>query len=462
MSAWRIARRCRRRSTGKLALADNTARLTDIKGTLGGSEISGRLAIGLGQPAAVEGELALGHVDLPAAIAAATGAPARSGAAAWPSEPFEAGVIGALDGNIAIRAARVALTPLLAAHNVRAVLHVGQGDVSLTDIDGSLADGRVAGDLTFERGADGLAARSRLRIASADAAQLLPAGDSPPLRGRLTLDLTVQGSGRSPGALIGSLDGEGTFTLQDGGVARLDPAAFAALIRATDQGLPVDAVRVGERMESALTSGALPVSLASGEIGIRAGQARIGNMMIRAQGAELTVNGGMDFTDRTIDARLTLAGPPATDSATAGRPRIGLALKGAFDAPRRSLDVAEFASWLALRAVEQQARRLDALESGREQPVAPAMPAAPSAPMAAPAPPAKIPAASATVPPAITPPNGPAAPKRATTPAQPSAAARNPEPKQEPKRDPARVAPPLNLTPPAPRADSVLPWWQGR
>ena len=56
-------------------------------------------------------------------------------------------------------------------------------------------------------------------------------GDGRPLSGRLTLDATIAGSGRSPVALMGSLRGGGTFTAEQAGIARLDPRAFAAVSR---------------------------------------------------------------------------------------------------------------------------------------------------------------------------------------------------------------------------------------
>ena len=58
------------------------------------------------------------------------------------------------------------------------------------------------------------------------------------------------------------------------------------------------------------------------------------------------------------------------------RPEIALALRGPFDAPKRTLDVAAFTSWLALRAIEEKDKRIDALQSGREVPVPPRRPAA--------------------------------------------------------------------------------------
>ena len=72
----------------------------------------------------------------------------------------------------------------------------------------------------------------------------------------------------SPVALIGSLEGSGIFTLENGRVVRLDPAAFDAVIRAVDQGLPIDATRVRDRMDAALARRRPGHPLAEGAITI--------------------------------------------------------------------------------------------------------------------------------------------------------------------------------------------------
>src|SRR5712691_1357929 len=174
-------------------------------------------------------------------------------------------------------------------------------------------------------------------------------------------------------ALIGSLGGSGTFTLESGRVVRLDPAAFDTVIRAVDQGLPIDAIRVRDRMDAALASGVFAVALAEGAITINSGQARLSNTIVRAQGADLAVSGSVNLADGAIDARLTLSGVAGAGAPANTRPEVVIALKGPIDAPKRRIDVAALASWLALRAVEQQSKKLDALE-GRE----PSPPAAPA------------------------------------------------------------------------------------
>src|SRR5215813_5947970 len=398
-SAGRVAEPLPASMTARLALSEGMLRFSDVAGTVAGASVGGRLALGMQQqPITVDGDIELGAVDLPAAIALAIGIPAQSAGAGaataasggasgpWPAEPFEEGLM-ALRGQIAVKSARVALTPKLAARDVRGVVRFGESELALEGIDGSIGGGRVAADLTFQRRPEGLTARGRVHLAGANAAELLP-GDGA-LSGGLTLDVTAEGTGMSPVALVGSLAGSGSFTLENARAARLDPAAFDTVIRAVDQGLPIDAIRVRDRMDAALASGGLPVSLAEGAIAIDAGQARLSNPVVRAQRGDLAVSGSVNLAEAALDARLTLFGAGGAGAPADTRPEIGIALKGPIDAPKRTIDVAALASWLALRAVEQQSKKLDVLE-GRA-PVPPPVPAAvntTSAPQPKPAAPA--------------------------------------------------------------------------
>ena len=361
-------------ASARLALAEGKISLSDLTGTVAGTEINGRLTVGFADPVSVGGELTLGALHLPATIAAVIGLPPVTGGS-WPSEPFERGLIGAVEGSVKLRVGRVTLSPQLGVTNMRGTLQFGHGSFALEEIDGSIAGGRVAGSISFERGEEGLSLDTHVRFAGANLADLLPGEGA--LTGRATIDLDLQGTGRSPIALIGALKGDGTFTIQDGQIMRVDPAVFAAVIRSVDDGLPIDAMRIGDRTEVALGNGALNVALAQGEIAVAAGQLRLANTAIRAKGAELGVTLGLDLSGSAIDARLVLAGAPGSGVLEGVRPEIALALRGPFEAPKRTLDVAAFTSWLALRAIEEKDKRIDALQSGREVPVPPATPVQP-------------------------------------------------------------------------------------
>jgi AsmA family/AsmA-like C-terminal region len=364
--------------TARLALSEAGIEMTDVTGKIAGSDVKGRLAIGLAATTSVDGEIELGFINLPATFGAAIGAPAAGGGAVWPAEPFEPGIVGSLTGQVAIKSARVAFTPKLAARDVRAVLLLGPSEIALQKLDGGLAGGRVTGDLAFERNTDGIFARGHVRVAVADIAELIPGDGRPPMSGRLTVELALAGTGRSPVALMGSLAGGGSFRWQDGRVLRLDPIAFEAVARGIDLGLALDAIRVHDRMELALGNGGLNIPLAEGDVTLSNGLLRLANPTLSAQGADLVPNGSIDLAESTIDARLVLSGPEIAGAPAGTRPEIAILLKGPVDAPRRTLEVASFASWLALRAVEQQAKRIDVLEAGGNLPVDPVARIAPA------------------------------------------------------------------------------------
>jgi hypothetical protein len=61
-----------------------------------------------------------------------------------------------------------------------------------------------------------------------------------------------------------------------------------------------------------------------------------------------------------LDARLVLTG---TDIAAGARPDLFVGLHGPIDAPVKTLDVSALTGWLTLRAIDAQAKKLDAIES---------------------------------------------------------------------------------------------------
>ena len=90
------------------------------------------------------------------------------------------------------------------------------------------------------------------------------------------------------------------------------------------------------------------------------GQARLRDIVIKADGADLQATVNVDLADAMLDALLTLNAPPSATGAA--RPAVMVALKGTLPAPKRTVDINLLTSWLTLRAVEQQSKQIDAME----------------------------------------------------------------------------------------------------
>jgi large subunit ribosomal protein L24 len=346
-----------------------TLALDEVSGTVGGSRVQGKLSVSFADSARVEGALESEAIDVPAVVAILAGmqpqAPGKAGAAAgstaaWSSDPFVHSTSD-LAGRIEIKASRATLSPIFSAQQFRGVARFGISQVVFEDVEAQMAGGRLSGRLALTGSPDGLTARGRLALSGADAATF---GGSA-VTGRLTLQAEVEGAGLSPAAFIGSLAGTGTVTLENAQLAGLNPRAFDAVIRAVDLGIPTDTNRIRDFVATALDNGNLPLTHAEGALTIAGGQARLRNVASRASGADLAIAANVDLADGSLDATLTLTGTPTVGAGI--RPAVFVSLKGPFAGPKRSVDATALAGWLALRSVEQQSKRIEAMEKARRE-----------------------------------------------------------------------------------------------
>jgi large subunit ribosomal protein L24 len=357
--------------TGNLAVAGRSLTFDDFSGTLAGTGLRGRLGFTFAQPLRVEGLIEADAIDAPAALAAAIGMPiqgnARTDMPTWSSEPFAQGFFDDIDGRIEFKTVQAALTPALVLRQARGVAKFSRSEIAFTDVEGTLADGRMTGQLLFNKTAEGLSARGHIGLAEADASALFGNGTQPPLAGRLAVQFDIEGIGLSPLTLVGSLAGNGAVSLEQGQFANLAPKAFDVAVRAVGLGVTVDMAKIGEIVGTALESGRLGVPSVEGVITINAGQVRLANTIAQAEDADLTVAGNMDLIEGTLNARLTLSGHTATPVFSLERPVIFVSLKGPVSAPKRAVDLSALTAWLTLRSIEQQSQRLEAIEGARHE-----------------------------------------------------------------------------------------------
>jgi uncharacterized protein involved in outer membrane biogenesis len=368
---------------GRVALNGDNLTLSDINANVGGTALRGKIGWLLASPHKISGSLDADTIDGASVLAAAIGmptvAPGTDKSWVWSTEPFTDGAFGDVAGTLALKVRRLDLPAPLAVREFSAGLRFGKRDFAIDDLAGDIAGGRLAGSLVYKDTDTGLTAQAKLSLTGADAAALLPAAARPPVTGTLDVSADVAGSGLSPVALIGSLQGTGKLTLADAQLAGLDPRAFDAVTRAVDQGLAIDAGRIGAVVRTALEGGQLSVKRATGNLTVRAGQLRLTDVAVESRNADLTLTGNVDLTDGSLDARLVLSG---ASEAAGARPDIYMALKGPVASPARSIDVSALTGWLTLRAVDTQAKRLRAIEAAqpKNEPAEPHKEMAPALP----------------------------------------------------------------------------------
>jgi large subunit ribosomal protein L24 len=202
-----------------------------------------------------------------------------------------------LNGSIAFKAQRAVFAPWLVAQGFSGVARFNGSEVVFEDIAGELGKGRLDGRLTVANGAAGLTARLRLGLAEAELGAIFPSTERPATSGRFALQTEIEGVGRSPAAFMGSLTGFGTVTLEQARLVGLNPEVFGAVVRAIELGIPTEGNRIREFVGGALDNAGLPVAKASAALTISAGQARLRDVVIKADGADVQATVNVDLAD---------------------------------------------------------------------------------------------------------------------------------------------------------------------
>jgi large subunit ribosomal protein L24 len=374
--------------SSRLTVAGSKLIFDDVDSALGGSRIRGRVALNLGDEKSVDGEVGMDALDLAPAFGLAIGAAGRDA-----SEPLGRGLLQGWRGRLAFQALRGTLP---GGGELRPVSGTIKGDgqsLTFDGLKGGIGGGEATADIEAKQTPSGVALNARLQFSSVDGAVLRYRALAMPT-GRASMQMTLASQGRSASALAGALSGSGSLTLVSARIAGLDPRAFEVAIRASDNGQATDDVKLRQIVESALSAGGLAVASAQIPFNIKDGRLRVGATTLDGEGARAIVSGGYDMSADQTDIRAALASTTA-GSATA-RPEIQLFAVGPPDALNRSVDVAALSSWLAVRAIDRETRRLDSIERGEISP--PALPASIPPPAMA-LPPAETPATKLPDPP---------------------------------------------------------------
>jgi large subunit ribosomal protein L24 len=357
-----------------VSLTGSRLNFDDMDSSIGGSRLRGHLAVTLDGERSVEGEVGLDTLDLAPAFALAMGAAGHDA-----TEPLGGGLLKGWRGRIAFQALRGQLPGGAELRPVSGTVKSDGQALTFDALKGGLGGGDASATIDARPGANGITVNARVQLANVDGAALRYRSLAMPA-GRVSLQMTLASQGRSASALTGALSGSGTVTLEQARLGGLDPRAFDVAIRASDNGQATDDAKLRQIVDAALSGGALSVKSALVPFSVGDGRLRVGATTLEADGARAIISGGYDIPADQTDIRVSLISMAAGQGTS--RPEIQLFTVGSSDALNRTTDVASLSSWLAVRAIDRETRRLDSIERGEPQP--PATPASLPPPTAAP------------------------------------------------------------------------------
>jgi hypothetical protein len=341
----------------------------------GGTEVSGQVTITrpAGKPAHISGDLTADAATVPGLLSAmlerSAGRPTDVPPSVWPDQLFDFSSTERINGQLGLTVARLELEPGLAARDVRLVLRVQPGRLSVDDIAGEALGGKLGGQLRFERVPGATTLEGTLAIARARLETLAVAGTPPRATGE-PLDLSLGFSGRaaSPAALVVALKGKGEARL---GAAHMTGFAPASVARGIDALLvakaEINAETLGKALAQSLPTGQLPLGPSEIPIEIVDGAARVAPFTVDSPEGRTTVRTTVDLSTLQVDAEWRIEASagfrsllPAVSVVYVGKLRDAASLE-----PR--VQTGSLERELAVRKMERDVEELERLRKADEE-----------------------------------------------------------------------------------------------
>lgn len=346
--------------SSRLAVAGHTFTFDDLDTMVGGSRVRGRIVLTRGDETGVDGEIGMDTLDLAGVTSLAFGAAGHDAAS-----PLNRGWLRGWRGRLAFQALSGALPGGIELRPVSGVLKGDGQSLALENARGGIGGGETSLDLDARQTSQGVnqgtSFNMRLQLSGVDGSALRYRHLVMP-DGKVALQMTLAGQGRSAAGLTGALSGAGVLTLTDARIAGLDTRAFEAALRAGNEGQATDDLKLKEIVAPVLAAGALTVPSAQIPFTIRDGRLRIESATLDSERARVAISGGYDLPADQADLRAIMS--PINTRPINGRPEIRIDLNGPPDGLAQTLDVASLSSWLAMRAIDRETHRLDQLERG--------------------------------------------------------------------------------------------------
>lgn len=280
----------------------------------------------------------------------------------WPEGPIAFNPMP-VNMDLQVSAPRMEIWDDVTALGAQVVLRAREGEVVLDQIRGQVYGGTVNGRLVMRDADRGTIATGRLALDGLDLAQIgWERSGQPVMYGDFSTSLSFETSGGSLSSLMSALTGDGTFALSDVTVSGLGLDGFARVLQASDAGLLEEAGDIEAAFADALSAGTMRIEAADNPITLVGGVARASNLYIDGQSTALRGGVTLDLSTGLVDADFSYAAV-AGPGDVASMPNVGLSFVGPVAAPERQLDVSQMGSFLNVRQLELEIRRVETLNA---------------------------------------------------------------------------------------------------
>ena len=346
-------------ANGRLEYSNGAASLAIEQGSFAGQPVAGKLWARLSSDLELSGALDLEYASLPFLASLAVGTEPGLTGGRWSQTAFAAAVPPdlALDVTLNAESLDVGAAALATAAKLDFAL---SGDVLNVDlVDSVFAGGVLKGSLaaTLQEGEADVSLRGGL--VGADLQALVwEDGGLPVASGKLDLSLEGSGRGHSLAAILDTLGGSGSFSVENGRLNALNADALSAVMAAAEGDKEPDPEEARETFAQLFGSGTMKFGRAAGAFSVSDGVVTVPTVLLAEDATTILAGARLDLKALDFVSDWMVRSGGAEDKAA--QPSVQVHFSGSIADPERRIGLEPLLSRLQSRFLEHQIEVLEA------------------------------------------------------------------------------------------------------
>lgn len=337
--------------------------LSGLDGAINEAAISGDINVDVKQGVPhLSGALVLDELNLDPLAVTLFGDEAFVGSGAgWPSAPFAQKSAAPFSANLDVTTAALLAGAFATAYDASMSVKMDQGGIYVSGLNAKLYGGALTGAFDLKNSDGTGLVTAQLKLAGADLAQALPEQG---LTGKAEFSTELSSSGKSVDALMAALSGSGTASLKDLVIAGVNPDAFAAFLAKADAiGREIDAAKTTQFAPEIAAAGSFAAKDTEIAFTIASGVLRAPPLNLENAAATLSADLSLDLGAGKISGKGSVTYKPGDEALVGSEPAMDFTLEGPSGETQRVFDSGRLAQFLTQRALEQEQRRVEAMQS---------------------------------------------------------------------------------------------------
>jgi hypothetical protein len=344
--------------------------LDDIDATSGGQPVSGSLSLSqTGETRSVDGALTIGSFDPQGLISVLVGRQAMlPGAGTWPEGPFAMGYDArTTTGRVTVAAPAITVGGKPVVTDAKFELNWDATNTRIRNFAGTVGGGQINLDMGVccANALPDKQVNGRLTLTGVALDAIVPPLVADALEGKVDVAAAFDGTGGDLQSTLNAMTGQGTYTINDFRIERMDPGAFAAAA-ALENVLEEDALVLQAAVVDKLDDAPFEAKPLSGSFTIAGGVIRSPNLGIESDLARLFGSTSVSLKDLSVGGGFVMSPTSVTDPnglVTEATAQIAANLGGTLPAPDRTFDVTGMIDGMKAKALEIEVARLERLQA---------------------------------------------------------------------------------------------------